>query len=337
MLNYVIVGLGGLGKLHLSNYFSIKEQKEVNLVALCDIEPEQFEKKIELNIASDNASIDLSQFHLYTDIDELLAHEKIDFAVMALPTYLHAQMAVKLMDKGIHVFTEKPMALNLEECQSMIDAAGRNKVKLQVGQCVRFDVQRLNLKKLLDEGKYGKVIRAEFSRVSKTPLWSWQNWYMDFDKSGGAALDLHVHDVDCVQWLFGMPKSVVASATHKMSKFDTITSNFHYDDFYVTTMTDWCMAPGVPFTVRGVVNCEGASIFLENDRSLKVCEADGNIYSIPCDPMNDMSVDEVVEFIDCIETGKESEIITPESTMDSIRLALAEQEAALKGEMVYVQ
>lgn len=337
MLKYAIIGLGGLGKLHLKNYFTIKEQKDVKLVALCDVEPEQFEKKIELNIANDNAPIDLSQFHRYTDLDEMLANEEIDFVVTAVPTYLHAEIAVKLMDKGIHVFSEKPMALNLEECQRMIDTAKRNQVKLQIGQCVRFDVQRMNLKKLLDEGKYGKVIRAEFSRISKTPLWSWQNWYMDFNKSGGAALDLHVHDVDCVQWLFGMPQSVVASATHAKSKFDTITSNFNYDGFYVTTMTDWSMTPGVPFTVRGVVNCEGASIFLQDDRSLKVCEADGNVYTIPCDPMNDMYVDEVIEFIDCIETGKDSDIITPESTMNSIKMALAEQEAALKGERVYVR
>ncbi len=336
MLNLAIVGLGGLGKVHLRNYFKIKEQKDVKLVAICDIDKDQFTKQIETNLGNDTAPIDLSEFNLYTDIDEMLAKEKIDFAITAVPTYLHDPIAVKLMDKGIHVFSEKPMALNVEKCQVMIDAAKRNGVKLQIGQCCRFNVQRKNLKKILEEGKYGKVIRAEFSRISPTPLWSWENWYMDFDKSGGAALDLHVHDVDCVNWLFGAPKSVMAAASHTNSRFDTITSNFIYDGFYVTTMTDWSLADKAPFTVKGAVTLEKANIVMEADRSLTVYVRDGETYSVPCEPNNDMYEDEVLEFISCIEENRDSDNISPESTMMSIRMAMAEQEAALKGVMVNV-
>lgn len=336
MMNYAIVGLGGLGKLHLGKYFTIKEQKDVRLVALCDVEPEQFEKQVELNIEGNKSPIDLSQFHLYTDIDEMLAKEKIDFAVTALPTYLHAEIAVKLMNQGVHVFSEKPMALTLEACQSMIEAANRNKVRVQVGQCIRFDKQYQKVKEILKQGKYGKVIRAEFSRMSKTPLWSWQEWLMDFAKSGGAALDLHVHDIDIMQWLLGTPKRVMATATHAKSKFDTVASFFIYDDFFVNTMVDWSLAQSAPFTRRGVITMEEATIFMENDRTLKIFEDKGEAIVIPCDPQNDMYVDEVIEFIDCIETGKESEVINPESTMLSVKLALAEREAALKGEMVAI-
>lgn len=340
MLKFAIVGLGGLGKSHLMFYFNIKKEKDVELVALCDIEPSQFEKKIELNIGTATAPVDLSQYHLYTDIDEMLEKEALDFVITAVPTYVHAEVAIKAMNKGVHVFSEKPMALNLEQCQSMIDAAKQNNVKLQIGQCIRFSPQHRCMKDLVNSGKYGKIIRAEFTRISTTPLWAWNNWFMDMDMSGGAVLDLHVHDVDFVQWAFGMPKSVMSMASHYKSGFDTITSNYEYDGFYITTMTDWSLAPKFPFTTYGIVSCEGATILLDRDEqaSVKVFERDGNVYSIPTYNPGDYNYYEleVMEFIDCIESSRDSDIISPESTMDSIRLALAEKESASKGSKIYV-
>ncbi|MBQ4641163.1 MAG: Gfo/Idh/MocA family oxidoreductase [Oscillospiraceae bacterium] len=345
MLKFAIVGLGGLGKSHLTFYFNVKKHKDVELVALCDIDPEQLQKKVELNIGTATVPVDLSQYHLYTDMDEMLEKESLDFIITAVPTYLHAELAVKAMDKGIHVFSEKPMALNLEQCQSMVDAAKRNNVKLQIGQCIRFSPQYQCLRDLVRSGKYGKVIRAEFTRISAAPLWSWNNWFMNFDMSGGAVLDLHVHDVDFVQWTFGMPKSVMSMASHYESGFDAITSNYGYDGFYVTTMTDWSLAPGYPFTTSGIVSCEGATIVLSQDEHACVSvfergvnDGKSNIHHIPTYNEGDLNYYELemIEFIDCIEKKRDSDIISAESTMDSIRLALIEQESANKGEKVYV-
>ncbi len=345
MLKFAIVGLGGLGKSHLMFYFNVKKHKDVELVALCDIDPEQFQKKIELNIGTATAPVDLSQYRLYTDVDEMLEKESLDFILTAVPTYIHAEIAVKAMDKGIHVFSEKPMALNLEQCQSMVDAAKRNNVKLQIGQCIRFSPQHQCLKDLVNSGKYGKVIRAEFSRISFTPQWAWNNWFMNFDMSGGAVLDLHVHDVDFVQWAFGMPKSVMSMASHYKSGFDAITSNYEYDGFYITTMTDWSLAPDFPFTTNGIVSCEEATLVLAKDEHASITvyekngtERTGKVYHIPTVNPGELNYyeREVIEFIDCIEKNRDSDIISPESTMDSIRLALAEQESATKGVKVYV-
>lgn len=336
MLNMAIVGLGGLGKEHLKNYFSVKERKDVKLVAICDIDKEQFEKQIETNISGATEPVDLSEYNLYTDIDEMIKNEKIDFALSVVPTYVHEEVAIKLMENGIHVISEKPMARNLEQCCNMIDAAKKYNVKLQIGQCCRFNDLRKSIKKIVEEGKYGKVIRAEFSRFSAAPLWSWNNWYMDFEKSGGAVLDLHVHDVDFIQWVFGVPNYVMSAASHVKNKFESICSNFVYDGFYVTSMTDWSMSS--PFERRGTVNLETATIVLkEGDLFVTVYEDGGNKYEIPVSEGNNMYADEVIEFIDCIETGRDSDIISPESTMLSIRLALAEQESATEGKPVYIK
>ena len=63
-----------------------------------------------------------------------------------------------------------------------------------IGQCVRYGAATTALKEMIASGKYGKVIKADFSRLSATPIWSWQNWYLDETQSGGAALDMHIHD-----------------------------------------------------------------------------------------------------------------------------------------------
>lgn len=339
MLNFAIIGLGGLGKVHFGNYFEIKEKfnSDINLVALCDVDETQFAKKIETNLGGASTPIDLSAFNLYTDVDELFEKEQLDFVVTALPTYIHEKIAVKAMDRGIHVFSEKPMAISMETCKNMIEAAKRNNVKLQIGQCCRFESPRVNIKKVIDEEKFGKVIRAEFSRFSPKPLWTWQNWILDYEKGGGAVLDLHVHDVDTMQWIFGKPKSVISTASHVKDKFESICSNFIYDGFYVTTMTDWSMAKTTPFVVRGVVNLEKATLEMRDNGSVRVYPEEGEVYDIPCAEYNNMYVSEMLEFIDCIANDRDSEIINPESTMLTVELSYAEKESADKGEMVYVQ
>lgn len=337
-MNFAIVGFGGLGKVHFGNYNEIKEnyKPNVNLVALCDVDEEQFTKTADLNIGSTDAPVDLSVYNLYTDVDKMLEKEDLDFVITALPTYLHDVIAEKIMNKGIHVFSEKPMALTKERCQKMIDDAKRNNVKLQIGQCCRFETPRQNLKKIIDEGEFGKVIRAELSRFSETPAWGWENWFFDEEKSGGAVLDLHVHDVDCMHWLFGKPKGVISVAGNSKYKYESICSSFMYDGFYVTTATDWAMCPNAPFSVRGLVNFEKATVMMLDDGSLQVYPAEGEQYNIPCQDDTSMYVKEVVEFIDCIENNRESDVISPESTMLSIVLANAEKESADKGEFVYI-
>lgn len=338
MLNYAIIGFGGLGKLHFRNCSEIKERcnGKVNLVAICDVDKTKFYENTETNLGESSDVTDVASYNLYTDVDALFDGEKLDFVVTALPTYLHEEIAVKAMNRGIHVFSEKPMAITLDECKNMIEASKRNNVRLQIGQCCRFESPRVNVKKLIDEGKYGKVIRAEFSRFSAKPIWSWKNWMLDYEKAGGAVLDLHIHDVDTMQWIFGKPKSVFSVASHVKDKFESVCSNFVYDGFYVTSMTDWSMAKTTPFTVRGVVNLEKATLEMRDDGSVCVYPEDGEIYSIPCDKNNNMYVEEVLEFVDCIEKNRESDIITPESTMYTIELSYAEKESAEKGVMVYL-
>ena len=125
MLKYAIIGLGGLGKSHFRAYDIIKKElgDEIKLVALCDIRKEAFTATVATNLGDDTSSKDYSDYNLYYNVDDLLENEKLDFAVIVVPTYLHEELAVKVMSKGINVFSEKPMAITAEAAKNMLDAS----------------------------------------------------------------------------------------------------------------------------------------------------------------------------------------------------------------------
>ena len=178
-----IIGFGGLGKIH---YFNLVKNENVEIVALCDVEEKQFTEAKDTNQGKGEAPLDVSMYHLYSDAEEMLEKENLDLVVVALPTYLHAKYSIMALNKGAHVFCEKPMARTVEECQEMIKAAKANNRQLAIGQCVRFHKVFEYIKEAYEDGKYGKLVRLELCRYGCTPVWGWDNWYMDFEKSGGA-------------------------------------------------------------------------------------------------------------------------------------------------------
>jgi predicted dehydrogenase len=102
------------------------EKKGIELVAICDVDEAKFQNyKADFNIRGlADGEFDFSKFHCYTDVDDMLANEKeLDMVSVIVPTYLHCEISCKCLEAGINVFCEKPMALNLEQCQKMIDTA----------------------------------------------------------------------------------------------------------------------------------------------------------------------------------------------------------------------
>ena len=335
MLKYAIIGFGGLGKVHFRAYPEVKEKSctEVQLVALCDIRESVFTEQTATNLGGSNVDLDLSNFNIYHDVDDLLANEKLDFVVTALPTYLHEQVAVKIMKKGINVFSEKPMAINLEQAENMLNTSKEMGVKLMIGQCCRYGSRYNKFKEIVDSEKYGKLLRADLYRLSPTPIWSWENWFLDETKSGGAALDLHVHDVDIINWLFGMPKSVMSYATNYKTKHDSIVTRYEYDGMLITCTGEWgCPSNAYPFNSGLFAKFEKATIESKAGKFMIYTE-EGEKIDVPLESVNDYAL-EVIDFVDCIVNNKTSAINPPESVFNTTKIALAEKLSADMGEKV---
>lgn len=334
MPKVAIVGLGFMGRAHLANYVRLEsEGAGVRLVSVCDIDEAKLKGQGSGgNINVGSGDYDLSKYSLYTDLENMLDNEKIDYLDITLPTYLHAETSIKALNRGLAVLCEKPMALTTTQCREMIDAARANGRPLMVAQCLRFWPEYQYLKQCVDDGRYGRVVSGYFFRGGETPTWSYQNWLLDKNKSGGCLLDQHVHDVDTINWLFGLPERVSTIARNVIpgSGIDALSTNYMYSDGKViNAQDDWTLNGDFGFEMTYRVNFERANLVFRAG-TLTVNPNDGKAF-VPELPQDDGYYRELRYFIDCLRNGHLVDVANPESTMDTIRLAEAELQSATNG------
>ena len=313
-MKIALVGVGGMGGVHLGVY---KSMQDIELVALCDIRMDMLEKK----------AAGLSA-KLYADYDEMLAAEKPDMVDICTPTYLHVEMAIKAMEAGAHVLSEKPMALNGKETDILLDAIKRTGKRYMTAQVVRFMNAYKYLRGVIESGKYGKLESLHMQRVSPTPRWSWNNWFLDEKRSGHVALDMMIHDVDYMQSVFGEPKAITG-VYHPMQDnlSNYVFANYIYDGFVVAIEGGWYNDEHLPFMATFKALFESGNVILGADAKLRDCGAlvdFDKVESIGETGINISNVDgyagEIKYFIDCIRSGEPNEMVTAESAQDTIKL-----------------
>lgn len=334
MVKIAMVGFGGIAQsAHLKPHLELQEKGEVKLVAVCDICPERFEQKMEINIGGSDVTIG-DDVKKYTDWREMLQKEEVDMVDVCVPTYLHAEIAIAALESGHHVLCEKPMSLTYDKCLDMCNAAKRAGKLLMIGQCVRFGAATGYLKKAIDEGTFGKLKTGIFRRLSPPPVWGWDNWYMDISRSGGSVLDLHVHDLDYVRYAFGEPKKVSCCIAGMYSERDVAHSRLVYDDFSVMVVGDWSRE-GVPFETGFMLAFEKATVMYSSaDGVFNVYPRGGEHYTVEL-PKTVSYQQEIEYFIECINGKHANEVNPPESSAMSVKLANALIESAGKnGEFV---
>ncbi|MCL2816319.1 MAG: Gfo/Idh/MocA family oxidoreductase [Oscillospiraceae bacterium] len=339
MLKAALIGIGGMGRGHLDNYIRLKKEnnRDIELVAVCDVDENKFKNiKIDFNIENVGAGdYDFSKFNCYTSVDEMLSKEKLDLVSIALPTYLHCEYTVKCLDSGINVFCEKPMALDPGQCQKMIDAAARAGKKLMIGHCLRFWGEYEFVKDIIDSGEYGKPAAGYFYRGGDTPMWSYNNWLQKRECGGGALLDQHVHDVDTINYFFGMPKAVssLAKVMIKGSGYDTVTTHYIYDDGKaVNAQDDWFLAYG-GFSMAFRVNFEKGTVALFENGQFTAAKRGEKPYTPTCDKEN-AYYKELKYFARCIIDDRPVAINPPEDSLNTIKIVMAEIESADKGGVI---
>ncbi len=139
-----------------------------------------------------------------TDWRALAADPEIDAAVVSTPNALHAPQAVALLNAGTHVLVEKPMALDVTECDAMIAASVANGASLMVAHCWRFHPDVISLRDRIENGELGRVVKTRGYGVHAE--WGPSGWFTDPSLAGGGALvDMGVHAIDTVRFLLGDP------------------------------------------------------------------------------------------------------------------------------------
>ncbi len=128
---------------------------------------------------------------------------KVDAAIVALPHHLHAPIATELLQKGVHVLVEKPMALNVAECDAMIKAAHQAKVVLAVGQLRRYFYSSKFVKSLIETGALGKIVHFEFREGVEYSWPAASDFTFRKESGGGVLADQGAHTLDLLLWWLG--------------------------------------------------------------------------------------------------------------------------------------
>jgi len=328
MIRVGLLGAGGMGTMHGKLYSRIENAE---LVGIADI---RFDKAEQLAKETGAAP--------YPGFEEMLAAEELDSIDICVPTFLHSRYAVAAAEAGKHVVTEKPMALNVDQANDMIRAAEENGVQLMVAQCIRFWPEYQRLLSLYKEGTYGKLQFLWMSRLGATPRWCWDDWYLDPERSGGAPLDLHIHDVDFIMYMLGKPRTVKSQGVKTDIGWVQVTTQYEYDEFAVGAEGGWGYPANFPFQMTFRAMFEDATVTLGygGKPGLWAFTGEGEPVDLMASQQKEGEVDaginvsssdaylnELRYFYNCLEEGRDLEIVTPRQARDSVALVRTEMES----------
>ena len=253
------------------------------------------------------------------NLDEMLEKEDVDILDICLPTFLHADFAVKAMEKGINVICEKPISLKREDVQRVYSTAKNNNVCFMIAQVLRFWPEYEVVKSIYDSGKYGKLLSASMRRLGGIPKWSWDDWMRDEKRSGLVPFDLHIHDLDFIVYAFGKPEKCTTRRI-KRPEQDYITATYDFGDFFISTEAAW-FAGRYPFSARFMFQFEDAVVTWENDE-MTIYESDGaELHPVTQDgedtgdiglPKSNAYANEIRYFADCVKSGVFPDKVKPE-------------------------
>lgn len=328
-----IIGLGMMGRTHYEAYQNVKGCK---VVAVADQDPKRAGGDLSGtggNVIAGGISQLPKDVRGTTDWRELIAMSEVDVIDVCLPTTAHEEVVIAALQTGKHVLCEKPLARTSEQARRIADAARSAKGFFMPAMVMRFWPQWVWLKKVVAEKTYGKVLAATFRRVAEMPA----GWYHNGKISGGAALDLHIHDTDFVHHLFGMPRSVFTRGyTMTTGEMDHLSTQYNYDEVpLVTAEGGWTMAPGFGFSMRYLVNFENgatADFDLAREKPLMLSR-EGKSEAVDCEAGFGYEA-ELRYFIDCVRNNQRPSTVTAEDGVASVRLVEAECESARSGKIV---
>lgn len=200
MLRVGIAGLGRLGQRHAEALaFRIRH---CQLVAACS--PSASERAF--------AGEQLGVERLYEDFDAFVADPALDAIVLATPTTLHASQAIAALEAGKHVFVEKPLALNVADCERVLAVAQQHPAQVaMVGFVRRFDPSYVSAQSSIAAGEIGRPFLVRSQTCDQNDP---EGFFVRFaPTSGGIFMDCSVHDIDLARWMLGKPRALRAFAT----------------------------------------------------------------------------------------------------------------------------
>jgi predicted dehydrogenase len=335
MVRVGVVGLGMMGLTHLDVY---RQRKDVQIVAICDSDRDRLSGKVHAagNVEGQAQSsvADLEGVQRLTDIFQVIGNPEIDVVDICLPTDLHVRFGCEVLHAGQHLMIEKPLARYAADAAQLCQVAEQSKGITFVGQCMRFWPGWTWLREAMLDNRFGKLYSAKFQRLASHPGGP---FYSNGQRSGGAALDLHIHDTDFVQFCLGMPRAVTSVGYSKITtEPDHLLTHYHYDHVpMVVAEGSWAMAEGYSFNMAFEANFERAtavySLAAKDPLMLYQPGQSPSPVALPATTGYEL---EIANMLDCVQRGVAPTVVTVQDAMNTIRIIEAEVESVRSGKTV---
>jgi predicted dehydrogenase len=324
MVRVGIIGFGFMGQTHWHHYRKLGDHAKVVAVADADSRRAHGDTSGTWgNLGEGAQQVDFSDIASTTNWQDVVAMPNVDAVDVCVPTPQHPEIVMAALAAGKHVLCEKPLTRTLVEAQAIADAAKNAKSYLMPAMCMRFWPQWAWLKEAISSGRYGHVRGATFLRQGATPV----GWYRNGEISGGALLDLHIHDTDFICGLFGQPKAVTSRGYRAQTgAYDHVSTQYHYDDIpLVVADGGWSFAEPFSFRMRYTVTFD-SNVTADFDlaRTDPLVVYDGKVAQpIACEAI-DGWFGEIRYFTACIADRKRPTEVTVDDAVRAIRVIEAE-------------
>lgn len=336
-VNVGVIGLGFMGLVHIKAY---KQIPGARIVAVADA----FKQPVNGVIpgvggnVTDGDALKLDPgVKAYGSAAELIANADVQLVDICVPTPEHVTLSLAALKAGKHAVCEKPLARTSAQCRQVVRAAARAKTYFMPAMCMRFWPGWDWLKQAMARKRYGKVLAARFRRVSGPPGWSKANYFKG-GESGGALLDLHIHDTDFVQFCFGRPKAVFSQGLSRFSGAvdHVVTQYVVKGGATVSAEGSWLMSGAHPFTMKYTVNFEKATAEFDISRgaqALRLYEDGKPMQTVKLEGV-DGYVGELSHMIESIRRKRPPTTVTAQDGLSAVEICEAEEQSVLTGKLV---
>jgi predicted dehydrogenase len=330
-VNVAVVGLGFMGVTHLRAYLNNPQARVVAVCGLNRLPKNGVLRGVAGNIKKSGDIRLGAQVKVYRRFAELLADRDVELVDICTPTALHPAQVIAALQAGKNVLCEKPLAQTSAEARKILKVAAGSKKFLMPAMCMRFWPGWNWLKKVVAEKTYGPVLAANFRRLSAMPAWSKAGSH-----AGGALLDLHIHDTDFVNFLFGRPQRIFSTGvTGADGAINHVVTQYHFPGGpAVCAEGSWLLARG--FNMGFTVYCERATLDFDLARgigALRVDEAGKRTRTIKLENGDGYDA-ELNYFVNCVSRGEKPKIVTARDAVTALEICEAEEKSVRTGAMV---
>jgi predicted dehydrogenase len=345
MVGIGIVGIGFMGMIH---YLAAGKLAGGKVVALCSRDARKLAGDwtgIRGNFGPKGSQMDLSGLNRHADVADLLDDPAVDLVDLCVPNDEHAALAIRALEAGKHVLVEKPIALHSKDADAMVAAARSSGKLLMVAHVLPFFPEFAYAAEAVRSGRYGALKAAHFTRVISKPDWS--SGIGDADRSGGPAIDLHIHDTHFVGLVCGPPKAVHSRGVVESGTVVHLTTQYIYDEGgpAVSAVSGALSQTGRPFAHGFEIDLERASLSFAFANlggqphvatPLSVILPDGKVERPELgsgDPVDAFTL-ELTEAVAAVASGVEAQALSGELARRALALCHAEIESVLTGKVV---